>query len=475
MAHWDVSSELRGEHGKWSKSGIIHKLAEEAKSEGAKKEAGKIEAGHRVSYKNSSSVGTVHHIDEKGVPHVVWDRGRGKPVRTPAHHLSHVGEQKSAPTGHMPERGAHETPSQERHLDETLRKLSGRQPAAEKKTIPYGATPPQKGKSPEEAMSRADLEWRANRGDQAAQTELIKRLTAEQKAKTEAENKRRFPQGSVTEYKDISTRRESPEYLAKLRGGGTSSEFDAVHSEYLHNRNLVLTSNRVGGNPGARKRMDEAEKKLRAMGARPKFGSTKGEYEMPPKPGSPEHAKEKLRDELMSINEQLHDQHVEAGAPRMTDVELISTRFPDVNRQLKAGEKTIVVKVPSGSEIQMSRETAQHLVNEAIKKGTSSSGAPRTTAERRAGQQARLAEAAARSGIGNRGRTGQSSLRREPAIKQGTATATQIATVQGQIRRIEELLKDPQMAQKYGHEERDRQVKRLAQKRALLVKYLGKG
>lgn len=86
MAVHDVSHELRGRHGEWTKGGAaLHRLAGEAKASGEK--AGGHKEGDRVKYK-TGAIGTVHHVDEKGVPHVVWDKGRGKPVRTPAHHLT---------------------------------------------------------------------------------------------------------------------------------------------------------------------------------------------------------------------------------------------------------------------------------------------------------------------------------------------------------------------------------------------------
>jgi len=87
MAHWDVSSELRGEHGKWSKRAALKRIAESAQKEVSGKAESALKEGERVKYKTGAT-GVVHHIDEKGVPHIVWDRGRGKPVRTPAQHLT---------------------------------------------------------------------------------------------------------------------------------------------------------------------------------------------------------------------------------------------------------------------------------------------------------------------------------------------------------------------------------------------------
>ena len=83
LAH-DVSRELRGKHGEWTKGGdALRKMTGEA----AKTASEKPKQGDRVKYK-TGSLGTVHHVDDKGKIHVVWDKGRGKPVATPAHHLT---------------------------------------------------------------------------------------------------------------------------------------------------------------------------------------------------------------------------------------------------------------------------------------------------------------------------------------------------------------------------------------------------
>ena len=107
MTVHDVSREMRDPHGKWSRGGqVLHRLTKEAEV-GAKQAAeGKLQEGHRVKYKTGAT-GVVHHVDEKGVPHVVWDRGRGKPVRTPAHHLTRTeGEAKPAEKAATSEKAA---------------------------------------------------------------------------------------------------------------------------------------------------------------------------------------------------------------------------------------------------------------------------------------------------------------------------------------------------------------------------------
>ncbi len=490
MAH-DVSHELRGEHGKWASGGAtIHRLASEAGKAAAE---GKHQKGDRVKYK-TGALGTVHHIDEKGTPHIVWDRGRGKPVRTPAHHLTKVGgekqkateeaaknwrQEKLAEIGHVPaykpprqagSRGGVPAPTtgpdlaHERFISEKLAdgqwhdpatvskdrqraistlsrmessgkvesrisptsqtkqwRLKGR-PDSEKDTgysPGKGVTSKARGAGPEAKyrnMSDAELRnYEISRGSEAARQERlrregtggltpelreqVRRIQAEQKAKMEEENKGR---GGVTEYKDIYAHPESAEYLAKLRGGGMQATrpFEQVHSEYQAAQ-AKLQNPRITG-PAAvaanRRDLQRLESELRGMGARRTGGNT---WEMPPKPGTPEHSAEKLRNELASINEQLHDQHREAGAPLYSPEDLVGARFRDVSQQVKSGQKTIVVKVPSGSEIQMSPETAQHLMNKNVQAGLGSR-APQSTAQRRAGQQSRLADAAARRGITSR-------------------------------------------------------------------------
>lgn len=185
--HWDVSSEFRGEHGKWARGGAaVHRLAGEAE----KAAEGKLQQGHRVKYK-SGSLGTVHHIDDKGTPHIVWDKGRGKPVRTPAHHLTRIeGEQKKA--------------------------------AAEEKAVREVTSKPYK--PPRQAGSRGGVPAPTAGGLSPELRAQMERIQAEQKAKMEAENKARLPQGNVTERKDILTTPESQAYLAKLRGGGVQAK-----------------------------------------------------------------------------------------------------------------------------------------------------------------------------------------------------------------------------------------------------------
>lgn len=108
----------------------MDRLAHEA---AGKAEKGELQEGHRVKYK-TGSLGTVHHIDEKGTVHVVWDRGRGKPVATPARHLTREnGGAPPVPPLSGPEDVVRKIAAeerkrkeQERIRDETMRKLSGK-------------------------------------------------------------------------------------------------------------------------------------------------------------------------------------------------------------------------------------------------------------------------------------------------------------------------------------------------------------
>jgi hypothetical protein len=424
MAH-DVSHELRGEHGKWASGGAtIHRLASEA----GKAAEGKHQKGDRVKYK-TGAMGTVHHIDEKGTPHVVWDRGRGKPVRTPAHHLTKVGDEKQKAAaeekaardvtaknyrqeklreiGHVPpykpprqagSRGGVPAPTtgpdlaHERFISEKLADGQWHDPATVSKDRQRAISTLSRMESSGKVESRISptsqtKQWRLKQQSGGLTPELqaqVKRIQAEQKAKMEAENKGR---GGVTEYKDVLTRPESASYLAKLPGGGMPSRtFEQAHREYQQAQ-AKLQNPRITG-PAAiaanRRDLQRLESELRGMGARRTGGNT---WEMPPKPGTPEHAAEKLKHDLSSINEQLHDQHREAGAPLYSAQELIDARRNDVAAQVRSGQKTIVVKVPSGSEIQMSPETAKYLLygeqpGAGFERGTAAQALARSRAKR---------------------------------------------------------------------------------------------
>jgi hypothetical protein len=442
MAH-DVSHELRGEHGKWASGGAtIHRLASEA----GKAAEGKHQKGDRVKYK-TGAMGTVHHIDEKGTPHIVWDRGRGKPVRTPAHHLTKVGDEKQkaaatekaarevtaknwrqeklAEIGHVPRRpvpagrlpNAERTPTgapyksprqagsrggvpapttgpdlaHERFIMDKLADGQWHDPVTESKDRPRANATLGRLESSGKVESRISptsqtKQWRLKQsgGITPELQAQVKRIQAEQKAKMEAENKGR---GGVTEYRDVLTRPESVSYLAKLPGGGMPSRtFEQAHREYQQAQ-AKLQNPRITG-PAAiaanRRDLSRLETELRGMGARRTGGNT---WEMPPKPGTPEHAAEKLKQDLSSINEQLHDQHREAGAPLYSAQELIDARRNDVAAQVRSGQKTIVVKVPSGSEIQMSPETAKYLLygeqpGAGFERGTAAQALARSRAKR---------------------------------------------------------------------------------------------
>jgi len=396
LAH-DVSGELRGYHGRWSRSAdALKRMAGEAatrpepgKAQGTE---AKIEGIEKGTTRRINGV-AVHHISDSRVRVGFKKQGGGWDYQ---YYGSRADAAKAVDAGKH--HGAEAAPARDiaaersaRIKAETTRIEQERAARESAKAAERPNAPPMKPSSPESAMSREDLTWRAERGDQKAQQELIKRITAEQKAKTEAENVASGRKQTTILSGPMGGGPESAAYLAKLPGGGSpataetgrqilergqqrgyervlaglpanpaAGEFEKTHAEYLDARNRVLTSNRVGGNPFARRQMDEAETKLRAMGAR--RSRTGPGYEMPPKPGSPEHKAEQLRNELASITEQLHSQHEEAGAPLYTPEQLIEARLRDVQRQIgQPGEAPVTVKVPSGSEITMSKATARHL------------------------------------------------------------------------------------------------------------------
>lgn len=427
MAVHDVSHELRGEHGKWTRGGAaLHRLAKEATAGASRAEAGH-KAGDRVKYK-TGSMGTVHHIDDKGKVHVVWDKGRGKPVATPAHHLTGATspvaaekaardqvakdyrKEKLAEIGHVPpykpprqagSRGGVPAPTtgpdlgHERFMNEKLADGQWHDPTVSKDKARALATL-QSMEASGKVESRISpttgtKQWR-KKSDGGLDPKLlaqVREIQAREKAKMEAENKGR---GGVTEYKDVLTTPESAAYLAKLPGGGVQARpFHEVHAEY---QAKSQTLQRALDNPGRygpgvipanKRQLDQLDAELRKMGARKTGGST---WEMPPKAGTAEHAAEQLKNEMASVREQLHDQHHEAGAPLYTPESLTDARRSDMAAQVRAGQSTIVVKVPSGSEIQMSQATARYLLygeqpGASIERGTAAQALARSKAKRR--------------------------------------------------------------------------------------------
>jgi hypothetical protein len=194
---------------------------------------------------------------------------------------------------------------------------------------------------------------------------MIAEMEAKQKAKTEAENKARFPGGSTTIRSGPMGGTESAAATRGLRGGGMQAtrSFEEVSKEYdTANATLHRMLDRGGSElaiNARRREISRLEGELRGMGARRSFGTN---WEMPPKKGTPEHAAEMRKREYSSIVEQLHDQHREAGAPLYSPEELAGVRSADIKAQLNSGQKAIVVKVPSGSEIHMSPEMARQLL-----------------------------------------------------------------------------------------------------------------
>lgn len=255
LAH-DVSHELRGRHGEWTKGGAaLHRLVDEAKAE----KAGGHKEGDRVKYK-TGAMGVVHHIDDKGVPHVVWDKGRGKPVRTPAHHLTHATSPAAA------EKAARDVTSSKEQVAKDYRK---------EKLAEIGHVPPYK--PPRQAGSRGGVPAPTAGGIDPKLLAQVKEIQAKEKARMEAENKGR---GGVTEHKDILTTPESAAYLAKLPGGGVQAG-EAPITRYkgqlitsMSDRQLQAAA-RKPGSPSAI--ADEIKRR-----AKQETGSTSGQSSLPP-------------------------------------------------------------------------------------------------------------------------------------------------------------------------------------------------
>lgn len=308
LAH-DVSHELRGEHGKWSKGGAaIDKMAAEA--------AGKSTSGHkqgdRVKYK-TGALGTVHHVDEKGKIHVVWDRGRGKPVATPAHHLTGATDKKPAEqaaretTGakpHVPykpprqagSRGGVPAPTtgpdlaHERFINDKLAGGQWHDPTVGSKdrarVIATLSRMESSGKvesriSPTTQTKQWRLKSEGTHMGVPAGTQLspemmrqLKVIRDAEQARMAAENKARHPGGSVTEYKDMLNK-------PSLSGGATpptaEQHIATLNRQWKDARQRADTARGPSAAQSADRRRQQLEDQLKAAGAvyKPRVGWSK--------------------------------------------------------------------------------------------------------------------------------------------------------------------------------------------------------
>lgn len=348
MTVHDVTRELRDPSGKWSKSGhALQRMAKEAEGAAASKESGKLAAGHRVKYKTGAT-GVVHHVDEKGTPHVVWDRGRGKPVRTPAHHLTRTeGEAKPAEKAATTEKaaraqiardwrkeklgeigmpGKYRQPTPEAQRGE-ISKRAGEAAAVSDKwmgkqaTITSGPHAGITGKvvqadrygvtiqaSDGTRYTPGHNQFREARSGGAKSPDELRKMIADAEAKAkaaqEAENRSRLPGGSQTVYDKPFHRAggETQEYLRRMRGGSNGPDIDS--------------------------RIARVESQFREGG--------------------------------ISYSPQ----------------DLVDTRLHEVMDDLKnyPKDKTVTVKVPSGSEVQIPRDVAEELVRRVQKANRKSYG-----------------------------------------------------------------------------------------------------
>jgi hypothetical protein len=87
--------------------------------------------------------------------------------------------------------------------------------------------------------------------------------------------------------------------------GGTGRTFEQAHSEWQKSHKFIQSGRGTMPSMRANARdMERLETEMRAMGARRQVGGQG--WEMPPKPGTPEHAKELLNRDLQGLHEELH-------------------------------------------------------------------------------------------------------------------------------------------------------------------------
>jgi len=397
MAVHDVSGELRGAHGRWSRSAdALKRMSKEAaaapsreRASGTEQRIASIEKG---TTRRINGV-AVHHVSDSRVRVGFKKQGGGWDYQ---HYSSRAEAAKAVDAGrHHKEGEAAPRPGHARTGPPPTAHPMAPEPRPAAGEIRLRGTP---GSADRKTSLRARMMEHLNNEGKLAPNE---RLTLANRYADE-HNKNPHPP-SPAEYAGIHQRREQA--LAEQRGAvrnqralagrpqhperspltgppptahpmaPTPRTFEQAHSEY---QKAITTRERLTGGriiPGPlavqsnQREIARLEEEMRGMGARRKSvtgvikpGTNMHQWEMPPKPGTPAHTVEKLRGELSSITEQLHSQHEDAGAPLYTPQQLTEARRNDMAAQVRAGAKTIVVKVPSGSEIQMSQETARYLL-----------------------------------------------------------------------------------------------------------------
>ena len=171
-------------------------------------------------------------------------------------------------------------------------------------------------------------------GNQAATKELMDRMLANEKARVEAENKKRFPQGSTQVYDKPMGGGSG----INLAGGAAPPPSASPALAKMTENDLQRMVDRRGYN------WKGAERELaRRREAQANVGR--------PAPGSMAH-------KIAQTEASFHEQGI-SYSPQ----DLVATRLDSVVADLKAGDRHITIKVPSGSEVTIPRDVAQELVS----------------------------------------------------------------------------------------------------------------
>jgi len=171
-------------------------------------------------------------------------------------------------------------------------------------------------------------------GNQAATKELMDRMLAGEKARVEAENKRRFPQGSTQVYDKPMGGASGP----NLAGGAAPPLSSSPALQKMSDSDLKRMVDRRGYNWKGAERELAARRTAQANAGRPAPGS--------------------MESKIASVESQFAESGI-SYSPQ----DLVATRLDSVLRDLGSKDRVITIKVPSGSEVSIPRDVAQELAN----------------------------------------------------------------------------------------------------------------
>jgi len=171
-------------------------------------------------------------------------------------------------------------------------------------------------------------------GNQAATKELMDRMLAGEKARVEAENKRRFPQGSTQVYDKPMGGASGP----NLAGGAAPPLSSSPALQKMSDSDLKRMVDRRGYNWKGAERELAARRTAQANVGRPAPGS--------------------MESKIASVESQFAESGI-SYSPQ----DLVATRLDSVLRDLGSKDRVITIKVPSGSEVSIPRDVAQELAN----------------------------------------------------------------------------------------------------------------